>query len=61
MCHDFADDINSYTNLQKEKGWSSGPESRMWILTNTIQQCNLQPHFFNEAKNHFLGCFIKVN
>jgi len=60
MCHDFADDINSYINLQKEMGWSSGPESRMWYLTNTIQQCNLQPHFFNEAKNHFWGCFIKV-
>jgi predicted O-methyltransferase YrrM len=59
MCHDFADDQSTYIKVQQQIGWPSGSESHMSNLTLDIQNNNLQPYLFEEAKHCFWGCFKK--
>ena len=60
MCHDFADDMETYYSVQSSIKWPSGPESFMSNLASAANLNNLLPYFFEDAKRCFWGCFKKL-
>jgi len=59
MCHDFIDDAETYNKIQSETNWPSPPESHMRIIQESVNQLNLKPYLFEEAKNNLWGSFKK--
>lgn len=59
LCHDFVDDMETYKKIQQSIGWPTEPESHMSAIKNCVQENNLQPYYFEEAKQCLWGCFKK--
>lgn len=60
MCHDFADNHEDYNFIKEQIGWPSNAESSITNLITSIQNNNMKPYFYNEAKRCFWGCFKKI-
>lgn len=59
MCHDFIDDDETYTSVQKKYNWQTAPESSYESIKDSVKSNNLSPYLYDDAKNSIWGCFKK--